>query len=85
MLTLEQQKGIVDELPEVIPSHCGWMGTDGMTHIRLAAANEDVMAGALPNGVETEVEKNAKVGQENQRQGKEDAGSEDPRQEALTR
>ncbi|OLE57459.1 MAG: hypothetical protein AUG13_03915 [Chloroflexi bacterium 13_1_20CM_2_59_7] len=47
MLTLEQQKAFVDELPKVfLPIAAGW-GRMGMTHIRMAAANEDVMTGAL--------------------------------------
>src|SRR6202790_1222040 len=47
MLTLEQQTAFVEELPEVfLPIPGGW-GRIGMTHIRLAAANEDVLAGAL--------------------------------------
>jgi len=34
----------------------------GMTHIRLAPANEDVMAGALQTAWKLRVEKNAKSG-----------------------
>jgi hypothetical protein len=38
MLTLEQQKAFVEELPEMfLPIHGGW-GRMGITHIRLAAA-----------------------------------------------
>src|SRR5881394_3980458 len=47
MLTPEMQAGFVEEAPEVfIPIAGGW-GRMGMTHIRLAAANEDVLEGAL--------------------------------------
>jgi hypothetical protein len=47
MLTPEQQAAFVRELPEVfLPIHGGW-GRMGMTHIRLAQANEDVLVGAL--------------------------------------
>src|ERR1039458_1164026 len=47
MLTPEQQAEFVRELPEVfLPIHGGW-GRMGMTHIRLAQANEDVLVGAL--------------------------------------
>jgi hypothetical protein len=47
MLTPEQQAEFVRELPEVfLPVHGGW-GKMGATHIRLAKANEDVLAGAL--------------------------------------
>ncbi len=46
-LTPEQQAEFVQELPEVfLPIHGGW-GRMGMTHIRLAKANEDVLTGAL--------------------------------------
>jgi len=47
MLTPEQQAEFVRELPEVfLPIPGGW-GRMGMTHIRLAPANEDVLVGAL--------------------------------------
>jgi hypothetical protein len=47
VLTPEQQAEFVRELPEVfLPVHGGW-GRMGMTHIRLAQANEDVLVGAL--------------------------------------
>ena len=46
-LTPEQQVAFVEELPDVfLPIPGGW-GRMGMTHIRLAAASEDVLAGAL--------------------------------------
>jgi hypothetical protein len=46
-LTPEQQAEFVAELPEIfLPIHGGW-GRMGMTHIRLAKANEDVLTGAL--------------------------------------
>jgi hypothetical protein len=62
MLTLEQQKAFVDELPKVfLPIAAGW-GRMGMTHIRMAAANEDVMTGALQTAWKLRVEKNAKSG-----------------------
>ena len=63
MLTPEQQAAFVEELPEVfVPIHGGW-GRMGMTHIRLAAANEDVLAGALRTAWQLRVEKNRKAGQ----------------------
>src|SRR5437016_14081939 len=47
MLTPEQQADCVRELPEVfLPIRGGW-GKMGMTHICLAKASEDVLAGAL--------------------------------------
>jgi hypothetical protein len=47
MLTPEQQSEFVSELPDVfLPVPGGW-GRMGATHVRLAQANEDVLAGAL--------------------------------------
>jgi hypothetical protein len=58
MLTPEQQAEFVRELPEVfLPIHGGW-GRMGATHIRLAQANEDVLAGALRAAWMLRVEKN---------------------------
>src|SRR5262252_3934390 len=46
-LTLEQQTGFVAERPDLfLPIPGGW-GRTGMTHIRLAAADEDTLYGAL--------------------------------------
>jgi len=60
MLTLEQQADFVAELPEVfLPIPGGW-GRMGATHVRLAAANEDVLAGALRTAWKLRIEKNAK-------------------------
>ena len=59
-LTLEQQAAFVAELPDVfIPIAGGW-GRMGMTHIRLAVANPDVLEGALRAAWKLRVEKNAK-------------------------
>jgi len=58
-LTLEQQAAFVEELPDVfLPIPGGW-GRMGMTHIRLSAANEDVLRGALQAAWKLRVEKNA--------------------------
>ena len=63
VLDLEQQAAFVEELPEIfLPIPGGW-GRMGMTHIRLAAAKEDVLAGALHTAWKLRVEKNAKSGQ----------------------
>jgi hypothetical protein len=62
MLTLEQQQAFVEELPEVFLPIKGSWGRMGMTHIRLAAAHEDVMTGALHTAWKLRVEKNAKSG-----------------------
>jgi hypothetical protein len=60
MLTPELQEEFVSELPEVfLPVHGGW-GRNGTTHIRLAQANEDVLAGALRAAWKLRVEKNSK-------------------------
>jgi len=62
MLAPEQQAAFVEELPEVfLPIPGGW-GRMGMTHIRLAAANEDVLTGALQTAYKLRLEKNAKSG-----------------------
>ena len=60
MLTPEHQADFVRELPDVfLPIHGGW-GRMGMTHIRLAKATEDVLAGALRTAWQLRVEKNTK-------------------------
>jgi hypothetical protein len=59
MLTPELQAEFIEGLPEVfLPIHGGW-GRMGATHIRLAKANEDVLAGALRAAWKLRVEKNA--------------------------
>ena len=60
MLTPDQQAAFVDELPEVfLPVKGGW-GRMGATHIVLAAANEDLLRGALKAAWRLRVEANAK-------------------------
>lgn len=62
LLTPEQQAAFVEELPEVfLPIPGGW-GRMGMTHIRLAAASEEVLAGALRTAWRLRIEKNARSG-----------------------
>jgi hypothetical protein len=62
MLTPEQQAAFVAEAPDVfLPIHGGW-GRNGATHIRLAAANEDVLRGALHTAWKLRIEKNEKTG-----------------------
>jgi hypothetical protein len=63
MLTSEQQAEFVAELPDVFLPIAGGWGRMGMTHIRLAAANEDVLAGALRAAWKLRVEKNTKTKQ----------------------
>jgi hypothetical protein len=61
MLTLEQQAAFVEEAPEIfLPIPGGW-GKMGHTHIRLAAASEDVLTGALQTAWKLRIDKNAKT------------------------
>lgn len=62
-LTPEQQAEFVKEQPEVFVPVAGGWGRTGMTHMRLAAANEDLMEGALRAAWKLRVERNAPVGQ----------------------
>src|SRR5690242_18587166 len=76
-LTLEHQAAFVEEAPEIfLPIPGGW-GRMGHTHIRLAAANEDVLTGALRTAWKLRVDKNAK-----KRQGK---GGSPERGEAVSK
>jgi hypothetical protein len=60
-LTPEQQADFCAELPEVfLPVFGGW-GRGGMTHVRLAAVGEDVLAGALETAWRLRRERNAKL------------------------
>jgi hypothetical protein len=61
MLTPEQQADFVAEQPAVFVPIAGGWGRMGMTHIRLAAANEDVLAGALRTAWKLRIEKNART------------------------
>ena len=62
MLTPEQQAAFVEELPEVFVPIAGGWGQSGATHIRLAAASEDMLEGALRTAWKARVAKNAKPG-----------------------
>ncbi len=62
MLSPEQQAAFVEEQPEVFLPVAGGWGRMGTTHIRLAAANEDVLAGALHTAWKLRLEKNGKSG-----------------------
>jgi hypothetical protein len=62
MLTVEQQQAFVEELPAMFLPIAGGWGRMGMTHIRLAATNEDVLSGALRTAWKLRVEKNVKSG-----------------------
>jgi hypothetical protein len=60
MLTPDLQAEFVLEQPDVfLPVPGGW-GRNGATHIRLAQANEDLLAGALRTAWKLRKEKNAR-------------------------
>jgi hypothetical protein len=62
MINLEQQAAFISERPDLfLPVHGGW-GRMGITHIRLAQADEDTLAGALHTAWKLRVEKNRKSG-----------------------
>lgn len=60
MLTPEQQEEFVSESPDLFFPVAGGWGRNGATHIGLAEANEDVLAGALRVAWTLRKEKNAK-------------------------
>ena|ERR1035438_6493890 len=61
MLTPEVQAALVAEEPEIfIPVGGGW-GRGGATHLKLAAANEDLAACALRMAWKLRIEKNQKT------------------------
>jgi hypothetical protein len=62
MISPEQQAAFVDEQPDVFVPIAGGWGRMGATHIRLATASEDVLAGALHTAWKLRVEKNGKTG-----------------------
>jgi hypothetical protein len=61
MLTLEQQAAFVEEAPAIFRPIPGGWGKMGHTHIRLAAASEDVLTGALRTAWKLRIDKNAKT------------------------
>jgi hypothetical protein len=75
MLTPEQQAEFLDEAPEIfLPIPGGW-GRMGHTHIRLSAANEDVLAGALKTAWKLRVDTNAKTSRRKGQAGERDGRS----------
>lgn len=62
MITPEQQAAFIGDQPDVFVPIAGGWGKMGMTHIRLAATNEDMLAGALHAAWKLRMEKNAKTG-----------------------
>jgi hypothetical protein len=61
VLTVEQQEEFVREQPDLFVPIAGGWGRMGMTHIRLAKANQDVLYGALHTAWKLRIEKNAKA------------------------
>ena len=65
-LTLEQQAAFVEEAPEIfLPIPGGW-GRMGHTHIRLGAASEDILTGALRTAWKLRIDKSARKKQDGQ-------------------
>ena len=62
MLTPELQADFVREQPEMFLPIAGGWGRNGATHIRLAAASEDILEGALRAAWRLRVEKNSGAG-----------------------
>src|SRR6266481_7329585 len=60
-LTLEQQAAFVEEASEIFLPIPGGFGRMGHTHIRLAAATQDVLTGALRTAWKLRIEMNAKT------------------------
>ena len=61
MLTPELQADFVQEQPDVFLPIAGGWGRNGATHIRLAQANEDLLAGALRTAWKLRIDKNVKT------------------------
>ena len=60
MINLEMQAEFIAGAPEVFLPIAGGWGRMGMTHIRLAATNEDMLTGVLHAAWKLRVQKNAK-------------------------
>jgi hypothetical protein len=67
MLTPDQQTAFTEELPDVFVPVAGGWGRMGATHIRLSAATEEILAGALHTAWRLRVEKNATSAQKKRR------------------
>ena len=61
MLTPEVQAEFVAEQPDIFLPIAGGWGRMGATHIRLSAANEDLLAEALRAAWQLRIDKNAKA------------------------
>ena len=69
-LSPEQQAAFVRELPDMFLPIAGGWGRMGMTHIRLASAKEEVLAGALGAAWKLRVENNTKASKKKRGAGK---------------
>lgn len=63
VLLPEQQAAFVEEAPEIFLPIPGGFGRMGHTHIRLAAASQEILTGALRTAWKLRIDTNAKVGQ----------------------
>ena len=61
MLTPEVQAEFVAEAPDIFLPVAGGWGKSGATHVRLAIANEDLLAGALQSAWKIRREKNERT------------------------
>lgn len=62
LITPEQQAAFAADAPQVFVPIAGGWGRNGATHLRLAAASEDVVEGALRTAWKLRIEKNQKTG-----------------------
>lgn len=61
MLSPELQAAFIEDQPAMFLPVAGGWGRNGATHIRLAVATEDVVAGALRTAWKLRLEKNGKA------------------------
>jgi hypothetical protein len=64
MLTPDVQAAFLEDQPQVFVAIAGGWGRMGATHIRLAAAYEDVLADALRTAWKLRIDKNGKAGKQ---------------------
>ena len=62
MITPEQQAEFVAERPDLFLPVAGGWGRNGVTHVRLALDNEDVLTGAMQMAWKLRIEKNNNTG-----------------------
>jgi hypothetical protein len=67
MLTPEEQSNFIQEMPEAfLPVTGGW-GRKGVTHVRLGAVSEDVLASAIKVAWKLRVDKNTQTARKKKR------------------